>query len=176
MYLFTSPRLSTIHLWHKHARIEKHRSSIVGRKNENCLMTYTVTSLSAHLSWRFRVRVGGRTLRRKRTTKPLFTFRHGHPRLWLERRVYYREITMTTWHQSPNDWLLINVFFISSASWTSFEELFSLRTNRSLFPIVNGRLIYNSRAETRITRETVELIRPRNTRAPGVPRRNPLRR
>lgn len=94
------------HLWHKHARIEKHRSSTVGRKNENCLMTHTVTSLSANLSWWFRVRVGGRSLRRKRATKPLFTLRHGHLHDYGWRDVS-REIMMTILrcHQSGNDWI-----------------------------------------------------------------------
>lgn len=162
MYLFTSLWLGTIdfHLWHKHARIEKHRSSTVGRK-EWKLSDDPYSYLAIGLSWWFRVRVGGRSLWRKRTTKPLFTLRHVHLHDYGWRDVS-RETMMTILrcHQSGNNWINVHQYIFYSntyltvlsvfESWILFEDLFS-RSN--LFLIANRWLLtYNPRAETRIIR------------------------
>lgn len=101
-------------------------------------------------------------------------------RLWLERRVYRDHDDNTTLpsvlkrlksHQSILYFVVYNFLWI----WTLFETLFFSRTNQSLFLIVNRWMII-IRAETRVIRETVELICRRDTRVRGVAHGNPLRR
>lgn len=148
MYLFTSPWLGTIdfHLWHKHARIEKHRSSIVGRKNENCLMTHTVTSLSANLSWWFRVRedelCDGREQQSRRLYFAMGIYMIIARETCLERPwwQYYVAISLET-TGFPSMYFL----FISSPSspsvWTSLEEFLFSRQIAIYFSLLRWRII-----------------------------------
>lgn len=162
MYLFTL-WLGTIdfHLWHKHARIEKHRSSTVGRKEwklSDDPYSYLAIGQPFLMVQSSRRRTKFVT---ERTTKPLFTLRHVHLHDYGWRDVS-RETMMTILrcHQSGNNWINFHQYiFYSNAyltvlsvfeSWILFEDLFS-RSN--LFLIANRWLLtYNPRAETWIIR------------------------